>query len=113
MSSKKGDGMHGRDNRRTMRALRGGIGLAAVAVALVLPRPALATPTATTQPATNITATDAALNGTFNNGGEQVTWHFDYATAAEFSPSGTYPHATRPQADTFLILPWVVPLDEG
>src|SRR5947209_5982493 len=77
------------------KALRAGIALVALAVGLLLPGTAVATPTpiATTQPATAVTATSATLNGTVNSGGLPATWHFDYATATEFS-GGTYPHST-------------------
>jgi hypothetical protein len=77
------------------KAVRAGLVLAALAVALVLPATASATaPTVTTQPASNITSTSAFLNGTVNANDKLTTFHFDYASDAEFGTSGTYPHST-------------------
>jgi hypothetical protein len=73
---------------------------AAVALALVLPSAAFAlppTPSATTQAATSITATSATLNGTVNSGGLPATWHYEYATDADFNATGGYTDATPDQ----------------
>jgi hypothetical protein len=88
------------------RALRIGVALATAAVALMLPGTALATvPTATTQPATEITATSAVLHGVVNAQDRPGSWHFDYATDAEFGGTGTYPHSTLEQEIAFNHVP--------
>jgi hypothetical protein len=43
-----------------------------------------AAPTATTQPATNVTATSATLNGTVAPNGEPTTYHFEYGTTTAY-----------------------------
>ena len=83
--------------RRTLGRRAVSSALAAVAAALLVPASALASPSATTDPASDVTATSAVLNGTVQSDGLAATWHFDYATDAEFSGSGTYPHATSNQ----------------
>src|SRR5437764_2016902 len=109
-----------RIQRRTSpagKALRAGVVLAALAVALLLPATALATaPTATTQPASNITSTSAFLNGTVNAMDKQASWHFDYAAADEFGTTGTYTHstpgATLQLCASVVIVPVCVPILE-
>jgi hypothetical protein len=77
------------------KGLRAGVPLAAITVALLLPSTALATaPSATTLPASNITATSALLNGQINAHDKVASWHFDYASDDEFGNNGTYPHST-------------------
>jgi hypothetical protein len=77
-----------------------------VAVALLLPATAVATPpTATTSPATDITATSATVHGVVNAQDRPTSFHFDYATDAEFGTSGTYPHSTPSTLAGFLGVP--------
>lgn len=72
------------------------LALAAVAIALVLPASAIATaPEATTRPAQNVTATSALLRGLVQPNDKPTSWHFEYATKAEFEATGGYPHATE------------------
>jgi hypothetical protein len=51
-----------------------------------------ATPIATTAPAETITRTTAVLSGTVNPGGEPTTYHFAYATAADYQPGAANPY---------------------
>ena len=73
---------------------------------------ALATaPTATTKPAAGITSTSAILEGTINANDKEATWHFDYATDADFQASGTYTNST-PGGDAALCFVVCVPILE-
>jgi hypothetical protein len=59
------------------------------------------TPIATTSAAQSITRTTAALSGTVNPGGEPATFHFAYATAANYQPGAPNPYvkgATTPES---------------
>jgi hypothetical protein len=51
------------------------------------PSPTLPPPAVTTQPATNITATSATLNGTVDGRGAPATYHFEYGRAATYGSS--------------------------
>ena len=99
-----------------MRIIRAGIVFAALAAMLALPGTAfggiLTAPTASTDDVSQITATSAWFGGQYNNGAQQVTYHWDYATDAEFTATGTYDQATPLVADNIEGVPWVVPLDE-
>src|SRR5207237_6394202 len=50
--------------------------------------------TADLKPAAGITSTSAILEGTINANDKEATWHFDYATDADFQASGTYTSST-------------------
>ncbi len=51
------------------------------------PSPALQPPAVTTQPATNITANGATLNGTVDGRGAPATYHFDYGDGSSYGSS--------------------------
>lgn len=68
-----------------MRALRGAIGLAALAMLAGSALAAsLAEPVAITGPVTSVDATSATLNGTVNPNGKQTTWAFEYGTSTSY-----------------------------
>jgi phosphodiesterase/alkaline phosphatase D-like protein len=68
-----------------MRALRGAIGLAALAMLAGSALAAsLAEPVAITGPVTSVDATSATLNGTVNPNGKETTWAFEYGTSTSY-----------------------------
>lgn len=85
-----------KDGASVRRKSLGAVALVMLAVALALPVAASADPpTVTTGPAELITETSAFLTGTVNPGGLPTTFHFEYATDADFTSSGGYTNATR------------------
>ena len=96
-----------------LRRRRGRIVLAlsTVALALALSGTALAAPpTATTNPAEHVTANSAWISGNINAQGHQTTWHFEWATDAEYGTSGPYPHSSPDTRMSFWLGPAEVPL---
>ena len=59
--------------------------------------PSITPPVATTLPATGVTASAAALNGTVNPSGAATTWYFQYGTTTNY---GTYTTTNSLSADT-------------
>jgi hypothetical protein len=72
----------------TMAVAVSGIGLAVAAA-----------PGAVTQPATDVTATSATLNGTVSPNGEDTTYYFQYGTTTEYGTQTPTQGPIRGNAD--------------
>lgn len=80
-----------------MRTLR--YALAACATVAVTATVAMAAaPVAVTQPATNVSATTATLNGTVSPNGEETTYFFEYGTSAAYGTK-TAPETVKGNAE--------------